>query len=145
MCKLFMMSLLILTTRLSLSSSKNNSIIEEKIDSYESQLNRYAPDVKKFVEDGWEKLVTEGRTKIANKEGGFFIDCARVQVVNSERRYTILVTFFPDSPNNAFLHCTIFAWTDQTDPIYISCQKGNADVSMKSNPHGLCSLSFVIN
>lgn len=128
MYKLFFLSL-ILTANLSLSSSTNDSNCEEKKYSYELQLNRNDTDVVKFVQDGWNKLVAENRTKGANSRGELDIQCARIQVIGTERRYTILVKFYTDLFDTA-LYCLIFVWTKRTDPLTITCSKQESEVSI---------------
>ncbi|CAG5073537.1 Protein of unknown function [Cotesia congregata] len=93
MCKLFLISV-ILTSSL----------------SFEKDLN-----VVKFVEDCWEKLVAEGRTRRAPNRGDYYVNCARVQTsdVLAEREqcnmYNLLYELFCPKritaafmPNNAF-------------------------------------------
>ncbi|KAH0554682.1 uncharacterized protein LOC123263663 [Cotesia glomerata] len=123
MCKLFLISL-ILTSSLSLSFSTNNSNCEEKKDLYELKLSAFDPDVSKFVQDGWEKLVAERKTRGATNKGGYSIDCARVQVADTERRYTILVNYETDLFGK-MLSCIIFVMTTQTEPLRIICNLEN--------------------
>ncbi|CAG5100472.1 Protein of unknown function [Cotesia congregata] len=85
MCKLVLI-LLILTIRLSLSFSMNDSNCEGKKDSYELKLNKDDLDVVKFAEDGWNKLVAEGRTRGVNSRGNLYVNCVRVQVIDTERK-----------------------------------------------------------
>lgn len=124
--------LIILTASLSLSSSTNNCNFEEEKYSYELQLNENDPDVIKFANDSWNKLVSEGRTRGAKSRNDLLVFCARVQVINNERRYTILVKYQTDW-SDALLYCTIFVWTNQKTPLTISCYKGIFHVSIRSN------------
>ncbi|XP_044593432.1 uncharacterized protein LOC123271230 [Cotesia glomerata] len=119
MYKFFLISV-ILTASLSLSFSTNNSNCEEKKDLYDLTLKKNDPDVVKFAEDGWEKLVAKGRTRGATNRGSFSVECARVQIIEIERRYTILVIYVIDGPGK-MLFCVIFVMTTQTEPLSISC------------------------
>ncbi|KAH0552263.1 hypothetical protein KQX54_007907 [Cotesia glomerata] len=129
MCKLFLISV-ILTSSLSLSFSTNNCSCQEKKDLYELKLSVNDPDVLKFAEDGWNKLVAEGRSRGATIRGSFSVQCARVQIVDTERRYTILVIYVAGSPG-VVLFCVIFVMTTQTVPLSIICYQnylvGNDD------------------
>ncbi|KAH0554677.1 hypothetical protein KQX54_012233 [Cotesia glomerata] len=131
MCKLFLI-LLILTSILSLSFSTNNSDCAEEKYSYELQLNLKDPDVVKFAEVGWNKLVAEGKTSGQTRKNNFYyIICARVQVIDTERRYTIIISFpiyFPSSVD--IFICIIIVMTNQTDPLSISCHPESLIVSI---------------
>ncbi|CAG5073881.1 Protein of unknown function [Cotesia congregata] len=72
MCKLSLMSV-ILTSSLSLSFSTNNCSCEEKKDLYELKLSVNDLDMFKFAEDGWNKLVAEGRSRGATIRGSFSV------------------------------------------------------------------------
>ncbi|CAG5071915.1 Protein of unknown function, partial [Cotesia congregata] len=82
------------------------------------------PDVVKFTEDGWKKLVSEGKTRGATNRGDFYVKCARVQIVDTERRYTILVRYATNL-SGKMLNCLIFVMTTQTEPLTISCYIGS--------------------
>ncbi|KAH0554684.1 hypothetical protein KQX54_012274 [Cotesia glomerata] len=105
---------------LSLSFSINNSNSEEINNVYELQLSGNESDVVKFVENGWNKLCAEDPDKATTKRGNYYIDCAKLQIVDTERQYTILVIYQTDF----FLHslkCAIIVMTSHTEPLTISC------------------------
>ncbi|CAG5071982.1 Protein of unknown function [Cotesia congregata] len=123
MFKLFLISVILISS-LSLSFSTNNSSGEEIRDLFELKLSRKDPDVVKFVEDGWEKLVAEERTRGAKIRGDFYVRCARVQIAETKTRYTILVIYDTDLPRST-LNCLIFVMPSQTKPLSISCYIGS--------------------
>lgn len=133
MCKLSLISLLFLTSSLSLSSlaenSNYNNNCEDKEDAYELYLIETDPDVKKFAKEGWNKLATQERIRGAKEVGEPEVQCARVQVINNERRYIILVQYITDLSYSMF-YCTLFVWTRKVDPLSLSCYKGGYLVSV---------------
>ncbi|CAG5073538.1 Protein of unknown function [Cotesia congregata] len=117
MCKLFSIS------QACLSFSTNNSNLEEEKDLYELNLSKKEPDVVKFVEDGWKKLLTQGNTRETVDRGGYDVKCAKVQVADTETRYTIVVRYSTISRDTVF-DCKISVMTTQMEPLNISCIVG---------------------
>ncbi|CAG5075216.1 Protein of unknown function [Cotesia congregata] len=93
------------------------------------------PYVVKLVEDGWNKLVAERRTRGAKTRGDSYVECAKVQIVDTERRYNVLVKYATDLPPIYMLLRSIFDMKTQRDPLTISCHKGDIAISIlkKSN------------
>lgn len=97
---------------------------EGNLDVYEKELTKNDEDVVKFIQDGWKKLRAAGRTRGASRIRAYDIYCARVQVIDDERRYTILVKYDEILSKHCF-YCYILVWTKKSDPLVINCYFGD--------------------
>ncbi|KAH0551955.1 hypothetical protein KQX54_003412 [Cotesia glomerata] len=113
--------ILVIFANVALSVTPDCSEITE---TYELTLKPDDQDVLKLARDSWNLLVSSGKNRGALKFINLGIEKAQVQVVGSERRYTILLQYDVGNSMNFYLNCYLFVWTDHSNINFIDCWPG---------------------
>ncbi|CAG5075716.1 Protein of unknown function [Cotesia congregata] len=112
---------------------------EEIAPTYELKLDGNNPDVRKFAEDGWSKVVDERSDDLGTHLKEIEVRKAQVQVVGTEKRYTILVYYYlEEMPYH--LMCILFVRSENSNPIFIKCYETLFSLNSKPCEKGMMEM-----
>ncbi|XP_044582455.1 uncharacterized protein LOC123263616 isoform X1 [Cotesia glomerata] len=114
---------LLLLLSIFLTAAKNCS----ETSSYKLYLTPDDPDGKKFIEDGWKKLVEYNRVDGAVNYNHSGLFKAQVRVEDNQRKYTILAYYVSENRDVKFSYCYLFVYPIREKPLFIDCYSTGPD------------------
>ncbi|KAH0554998.1 hypothetical protein KQX54_014560 [Cotesia glomerata] len=139
MCKISLIIIIILTTSATfVENFQDGAVIKQ------SRLHFSDPEVQKLIDDGWSKLVSEGRGRNAIERGSVGLIKAQVQVKGKNKKYTILVRYYAKGVDSGFLWCYILAHINKNTSMFIDCYEGFWQHLTNPNHHQQYSLFYYL-